>query len=107
MDLEFPKMMYRFPASGINAHKLEDGNYDTATVTSTEDEAAAHAEGWRATWPEARQVDADAKAAAFAAANAVPTRDELEQKARELNITFDGRTSDKKLGDLIKATLET
>lgn len=105
MDLEYPKVMYRFPATGINAHKLEDGNYDTATVTSADDEAAAHAEGWRPTWPEARQADADAKAAI--AANAAPTREELEQKARELNITFDGRTSDKKLGDLIKATLET
>ncbi len=35
-----------------------------------------------------------------------PTRAELEAKAGELGIRFDGRTSDKKLGALIAASLE-
>ena len=37
---------------------------------------------------------------------APPTRSELEAKATELGIRFDGRTSDKKLGALITASLE-
>ena len=36
---------------------------------------------------------------------AVPTRDELEAKATELGIRFDGRTKDKKLGQLIQDRL--
>ena len=38
--------------------------------------------------------------------NAPPTRAELEAKATELNIPFNGRTSDKKLGKLIQTALE-
>lgn len=37
--------------------------------------------------------------------NAAPTREELEAKATELKIKFDGRTSDKKLGQLIESKL--
>ncbi len=37
--------------------------------------------------------------------NAAPTRAELEAKATELGIKFDGRTKDKKLGQLIQDKL--
>lgn len=37
--------------------------------------------------------------------DAPPTRAELEAKAKELGIKFDGRTSDKKLGQLIQDKL--
>jgi hypothetical protein len=37
--------------------------------------------------------------------DAVPTRAELETKAKELGIRFDGRTNDKKLGQLIQDRL--
>jgi hypothetical protein len=37
--------------------------------------------------------------------NKAPTREELEAKATELGIKFDGRTKDKKLGQLIEETL--
>ena len=37
--------------------------------------------------------------------DAAPTRDELEAKATELGIRFDGRTKDKKLGQLIQDRL--
>lgn len=37
--------------------------------------------------------------------NAAPTRAELEVKAKELGIRFDGRTGDKKLGQLIQDRL--
>jgi len=36
---------------------------------------------------------------------AAPTREELEAKAAELGIRFDGRTKDKKLGQLIQDRL--
>jgi hypothetical protein len=56
---------------------------------------------------------AEAAAAAQAAAaqaivpedDALPTREELEAKATELGIRFDGRTKDKKLGKLIQDRL--
>ena len=37
--------------------------------------------------------------------DAPPTREELEAKATELGIKFDGRTKDKKLGQLIQDKL--
>jgi hypothetical protein len=37
--------------------------------------------------------------------DAAPTREELEAKATELGIRFDGRTRDKKLGQLIQDRL--
>ncbi len=37
--------------------------------------------------------------------DAAPTREELEVKAKELGIRFDGRTGDKKLGQLIQDRL--
>ena len=37
--------------------------------------------------------------------DAPPTREELEAKAKELGIRFDGRTGDKKLGQLIQDRL--
>ena len=37
--------------------------------------------------------------------NTAPTREELEAKATELGIRFDGRTKDKKLGQLIQDRL--
>lgn len=38
--------------------------------------------------------------------NSPPTRQELEQKATMLGIKFDGRTSDKKLGERITQAIE-
>lgn len=118
MNFDYPKMLYRFPATGQSSLTLEGAAFDTATVESADDEAAATAEGWCTTWPAARKVhddaqaaakaqaDADAAAAQAADAKALPTRAEMEQKATELGIKFDGRTSDKKLSDQIAAALE-
>lgn len=38
--------------------------------------------------------------------NSAPTREELEIKAKELNIEFDGRTSDRKLMEKIEEALK-
>ena len=60
------------------------------------------------------QAEAEAQAAAQAVEvvdtapeddDAAPTRAELEAKATELGIRFDGRTKDKKLGQLIQDRL--
>lgn len=103
-------MLYRAPGS----HELHGVMVDYTTV-----DASAVPEMLAAGWcltpleaaayqPPSDVVDVvkrveDAVAEQFAP----PTRAELESKATELGIRFDGRTSDKKLGALIAASLET
>lgn len=65
----------------------------------------ALAGGWFRTPTEAGESVKAVPAPALAD-DAPVTRAELEQKARELSIKFDGRTTDKKLGDLIAAKLK-
>lgn len=126
--MDFPHMLYRFPATRPDAAPLQDGLYDTSVVDDAEGFEAGIADGWFPTPGEARAAgdliaaqkakdaaaaaeakkleDAQALVAAAAAEKAPATREELEAKATELGIKFDGRTSDKKLGDLIAAQLE-
>jgi len=111
MDTEHPKMLYRFPATGTNSMHLEGSTFDTQVVDDADAETAALNDGWFTTWPAAKQAHAAAQEAAAAAqaasdATTLPTRAELEQKATELGIQFTAKTSDKKLNDLIAATLE-
>ena len=59
-------------------------------------------------WREQAKAKAEAAAVALvvqAEDDAAPTRAELEAKATELGIRFDGRTRDKKLGQLIQDRL--
>lgn len=110
-------MLYRSPGS----HELHGVMVDYVTVDASSVPEMLM-DGWHLTPLEA----ADAAVTAHAAANppseafvdlmedsaamnydAPPTRSELEAKALELGIRFDGRTSDKKLGALIAASLET
>jgi len=111
---EFPRMLYRAPG----AEPIHGSMLATLIVPDADAQAAALADGWSLTTDEAKQIYADAQAAAAAKAaadalaavtnpDAPPTRAELEQKAAELGLKFDGRTSDRKLRDLIAATLET
>lgn len=107
-------MLYKCPG----LHEIHGGHFDYVIVEDDKIEETL-ANGWFLTTPEAKQAHLNALAAQEAdrmkAAQdiqepndsvAAPTRAELEQKAAELQIKFDGRTSDKKLSDLIKATLE-
>jgi hypothetical protein len=114
----FPKMLYQFP--GRDA-ALQDGTYATRIVHDEDAHDAAVAEGWHEGPPAARQAHAEAQAkvaeeaAAAAAARdaeelaklqAAPvTRAEMELKATELGLKFDGRTSDAKLLRMIEAAL--
>lgn len=105
---QFPQMLYVHPGR----EQIHGSTFDTRIVGSAEELEAAKAEGWSVGTDEAKAAFAAKQAAKSApaepASDAVtpPTREELEQKAGELGIKFDGRTSDKKLSDLIAATLE-
>lgn len=113
-------MLYRFPG----ATQLQDGAYDCEVVLDEEVEAKI-AEGWHKTPAEAKAegdakkaaaekdaaADADAKKLAdaralIAGSEGAPSRAELEQKATELGIKFDGRVGDKKLAALIAEALK-
>ena len=110
---DFPRMLYRAPG----AMDIHGAKFDTLVVSGESAQADALAGGWYLSTPEAAaalQATKDAAAAAELAAtlaavsnpDAPPTRAELEQKATELGIKIDGRWSDRKLADLIRATLE-
>lgn len=71
------------PIDGINHRLLREQAEAAAQVASTVVES------------ETESVDDEA----------APTREELEAKATELGIRFDGRTKDKKLGQLIQDRL--
>lgn len=91
---QFPQALYRAPG----VEKTDLGAFTSALVTN-EDQREAHlAEGWH----ESRE---GAMAAAEKAA-AAPTRAELEQKASEMGLKFDGRTSDSKLAAAIAEKLK-
>ncbi len=94
--MEFPRMLVRVGT----AWTLESGTYDLATANDAEHMAALLADGWH---PDqyAAKAAAEAVPAEEPDDDAPPTRDELEAKARELGIKFDGRTGDKKLAALI------
>lgn len=87
----FPMMVYK--PSG--PHKRPGGTYDYHLVEDAAQLSAAKANGWF----ESMAFEADED-------DSPPTRAELEDKARELGIDFDGRTSDRKLGERIAAALE-
>ena len=93
----YPQGLFKpgnLPLAGLMLSCLEVHNDDEL--------AAALADGWFES-PEA--ADAHGKAEAEKAA-AQPTRAELEQKATELGLKFDGRTSDRKLSDAIEVALK-
>lgn len=89
-------MLYQHPGP----HLIHGGRFDYVVVPD-EDVEAKLAEGWHLTTDAAR-----AAAEAPQEDSAAPTRAELEAKATELGIKFDGRTSDKTLGEKIAAALK-
>ena len=100
-------MLYKAPGP----YEIHGGHFDYIIVDADEEGAidSAKAAGWFETTPEAKEAYDATKAAEvkLPADNLLPpTRAELEQKANDLGIKFNGKTSDKKLGDLIAATLE-
>lgn len=97
--MDFPRLVYRCPGPW----QCPGGTYEALAVQDEADLAASVKAGWFATLPEA--IAGESQDVEESNDDAPPTRAELEQKARELGIKFDGRTSDKKLLANITAAL--
>lgn len=95
--MSFPTIVYKTPGS----HQRAGGTYSYLGIEAPEALDAALGEGWFKSLPEAiagqHELPAD---------NSAPTREELETKAAELAIKFDGRTTDKLLAEKIAFTIE-
>lgn len=96
MSNDFPVMLYKLGGP----HEIHGGKFDTLIAKDEAEKDAAHAAGWRLTTDEAREH------APVPADDAPATRAELEAKANELGIKFDGRTGDAKLAAKIAAELK-
>lgn len=117
--MDYPAMLYRCPG----AHFGPDGaTYDSIGVEDDAQLSAALANGWTQTIVQAvaiyhgtfnaplansvQNVDAsEAEKINEGDETSPPTREELEQKANELGIKFDGRTTDRKLLEKIEEVL--
>ena len=107
---DFPTIMFKTPGP----HRMPGkGTYAFAGAADQEQFDALTAKGWHHSFEEAkagkRASEIIAKAEAFDDAIdevSGPTRDELETKAKALKISFNARTSDKKLLERIAEKLE-
>jgi hypothetical protein len=113
--MEFPRFVYLSPGNFGRGKST----YRYVSVSSLEEHDAYLAQGWstsadlaieRANAPTPAPTPAPAPAPAPAPVvpddNAPPTRAELETKARELGLKFDGRTSDRTLLRRITQAIE-
>jgi hypothetical protein len=95
--MEFPALVYRCPG----AHFGPNGTtYDSFGVNNNEQLQSAISNGWYKSLMEAASLCIPDEVI-----DAPPTREELEQKATELEIKFDGRTNDKKLLEKIEEAM--
>lgn len=102
---DLPRMIYH--ANG--QHELHGVMVDYMIVETHEELAARLADGWAMTPLEAVPVlvypETNYVPVVIPADDAPPTRAELELKARELAIPFDGRTTDAKLAARINSMM--
>lgn len=111
-------MLYKMPGP----HQFNDGGYDYIIVDAPDVDSNLE-QGWFKTPAEAKAAHEFISAATAGAMktaapmdtqqanetlidNSPATRAELEAKATELGLKFDGRTGDKKLGEMIEAKLK-
>lgn len=106
----FPTMVYRVPGPH---KKPRGGTYKTTGAADKAEFDELLKKGWFPSYEEAAAGKIAGKIieAAEAFEDAVdevsaPTRDELETKAKELGVSFNARTSDKKLAERIAEALE-
>lgn len=105
--MEFPSLVYKAEGKYIRP----TGTYDFVEVNSQEELDAKLKEGWFESLPTAIEgktvVPEPVKAVSEPVLDdfAPPTREELEAKATELGIKFDGRYSDKKIAQMIDEAL--
>ena len=94
---DFPTILYRTPGPH---RKPRGGTYKTIGAADQEAFDDLTSKGWFPSYEAAvtGKVVIDEVSA--------PTRQELESKASELGVSYDGRTSDKKLAERIAKALE-
>ena len=106
--MEFPTFVYKPKGPG----KFKRKRYSYRAVKDEAERQLMLREGWMATREEACGFAPPVvepvveSVVAEVVEDAPPTREELEQMAKELEIKFDGRTSDKKLLALIGEKVE-
>lgn len=107
---DFPTILYKTPGPH---KKPRGGTYKTTGAADAAEYKELIAKGWFPSYEEAAAGKVAGKIieAAEAFEDVVdevsdPTRDELEHKAKELGVSFNSRTSDKKLAERIAEALE-
>ena len=102
--------MYRVPGPH---KKPRGGTYAYRGADDQEAFDALLAKGWFPSYEEAvagkvagKTAKAEASVEEAIDDESAPTRDELETKAKELGVSFNARTSDKKLAERIAEALE-
>lgn len=103
--MEYPAFVYR----KADKARQDGSKFETWLVHNDDERQVARDEGWaddvlQALSPKQEPVVVD-EPIGVADDDAPPTRQELEAKAVELGLKFDGRTSDRKLGLLIAEAL--
>jgi len=96
--MEFPNFVYRVPGP----YQRGGGTYSYLQVVDDADLSAALVAGWSATLGDAISP---VQAEPVISTDVEPTRAEIEAKATELGIEFDGRSTDKTLLLKIEAAL--
>lgn len=89
--MNYPTIVYKDGGS----HHRHGGMYSWKPVKDQAEFDAAVKDGWFSTLNEAIEGQHNEES------EAGPTREELEMKAKELGVKFDGRTTDAKLAKLI------
>ena len=98
--MQFPTIVYKI---GGNHFAANGKKYSYLGAKNQAEFKKLISDGWFATMAEA--LEGKTTEAIKAEDNAPVKREELEAKAKELGIKFDGRTSDNKLGLLIQEKL--
>ena len=91
--MSFPTIVYKCPGP----HACTGSTYAYLGAADEAELDRALSSGWFRTLPEAMAGDHEELPD-----NSAPTREELEAKAAELGIKFDGRTTDKSLAEKIE-----
>jgi len=92
---QYPKMVYKVPGKTLGNGGI---TFDYEIASDEESEQSLIKDGFYSTLQAA--IDGD-----IPSDESQPNREELEAKATELGLKFDGRTSDRKLGVLISEAL--
>jgi hypothetical protein len=103
--MEYPAFVYR----KADKARQDGSKFDTLLVHNDDERKSALDVGWaddvlQALAPKQKSVVVDEPVSVLED-EAPPTRAELESKATELGLKFDGRTSDRKLGLMIAEAL--